>query len=73
MEHASNLAQMGSPHSLEDELSNLSRLQSDALLKAPYDLMSKSEKEAYDRRRLRIADINELLRKCSTETPTSIE
>jgi hypothetical protein len=45
------------------ELSNLGRKQAEALQKAPYALMSKSEQEAYDRRRLRIAKVGKSLPK----------
>jgi hypothetical protein len=70
---------MDSPHSLVneagkllEELYNLNRQQSDALLKAAYDLMSKSEKEAYDRRCLHIARLSELLKQSSIDVPSNI-
>jgi hypothetical protein len=48
------------------ELSNLNRQQSEALQKASYDRMSESDKASYDRRRLHIAEVSELLRKPAT-------
>jgi len=54
---------------LRTELSNLSRKQSEALQKASYAHMSKSEKEAYDRRRVRIAKVCESLGRYSPKIP----
>jgi hypothetical protein len=54
---------------LHDELSTLNRLQSEALQAAPYDLMPKSEKEAYDRRRAHIERITGLLAASSPSAP----
>ena len=45
------------------ELSLLSRQQYEALQKAPYRRMSRAEREVYDRRRLRIAELCGLLGK----------
>jgi hypothetical protein len=45
----------------------LSKAQSEALLKAPYLLMPRAEREAYDRRRVRIEQLRELLSKLSLD------
>jgi hypothetical protein len=47
---------------LSAELSQLTQLQYEALLKSPYIRMSKKEADAYDARRGRIADIGDMLR-----------
>lgn len=46
---------------LSAELSTLSNQQSDALLKSRFSDMSESEADAYNKRRLRIVEICELL------------
>jgi hypothetical protein len=48
---------------LSAELAALSRRQYEALLKSPYLRMSPEEAAEYDRRRIRIGDICELLAK----------
>jgi hypothetical protein len=48
---------------LAAEVSLLSEMQYEALLKSSYALMSKAEREAYDRRRQRIAQLSGLLKK----------
>lgn len=70
---------MESPHSLGDvtrellkELSRLNRQQSEALEKASYAMMSKSDKEAYDRRRAHIVKVCELLGKGSAKIPLNL-
>jgi hypothetical protein len=47
------------------ELSTLSKRQSESLQKAPYLLMPREEREAYDRRRVRIEELRELLSRFS--------
>ena len=47
------------------ELSTLSERQIEAMLKAPYLLMPRAEREGYDRRRVRIEELRELLSKYS--------
>lgn len=48
---------------LSAELSMLSKRQYEALQKASYSLMPRVEREAYDRRRVRIGELRELLTK----------
>jgi hypothetical protein len=50
-------------NSLSLELGSLTRRQYEALQKSPYLRMSKKEAEDYDRRRLRIGEISDLLAK----------
>jgi hypothetical protein len=45
------------------ELSTLSERQYESLQKPPYLLMSRAEREMYDRRRVRIEELRELLGK----------
>jgi hypothetical protein len=52
---------------IADEICVLSRAQRDALQKAPYILMSRAEREAYDRRRDHIKELGELLAKFMPE------
>lgn len=52
---------------LSAEHSMLCAGQYEALQKAPCLLMSRAEREAYDRRRVRIEEISELLRKFSLD------
>jgi hypothetical protein len=47
---------------LSEELTRLTRLQYEALLKSPYTRMSTEEAKAYDERRLHIAGICDMLR-----------
>lgn len=47
---------------LSEELSRLTRLQYEALLRSAYPWMSTQEADAYDERRWRIAGICDLLR-----------
>jgi hypothetical protein len=49
------------------ELSTLTQRQFESLQKAPYLLMPREEREAYDRRRVRIGQIRELLSKLSLD------
>jgi hypothetical protein len=52
------------PNPTPDEmLLLLEQLQYESLLKAPYLLMPRAEREAYDRRRVHIEELRELLRK----------
>jgi hypothetical protein len=48
---------------LSAELAVLSKGQYESLQKAPHLLMARAEREAYDRRRVRIEELRELLRK----------
>ena len=52
---------------LSVELSMLSKGQYESLQKAPYLLMPRAEREAYDRRRVRIEELRELLGKLSRD------
>jgi hypothetical protein len=56
---------------LSAELSLLSGQQYEALQRAPYRRMSDPERDAYDRRRLRIGELCSLLTEVQTQTKNS--
>jgi hypothetical protein len=52
---------LGEARRIADEICSLASAQRDALQKAPYILMSRAEREAYDRRRDHIKQLGETL------------